>query len=116
MIDATAFAALEKSLGLVMLVEILHSYTKTAEELTAHLVAASGAERWEEASRIAQDIAGSAGGFGLLALTAAARGFAQRVREGGEPAELRQAVLYISTEHVRVRNALGNLYPELAAA
>jgi len=115
-IDATAFAALEKSLGLAMLIEILHAYTRTAEELTAQLEAASGAERWDEASRIAQDIAGSAGGLGLIALTAAARGFAQRVREGSQPAELHQAVQYISVEHIRVRNALANLYPELAAA
>jgi signal transduction histidine kinase/HPt (histidine-containing phosphotransfer) domain-containing protein len=115
-IDATAFAALEKSLGLAMLIEILHAYTRTAEELTSHLEAASGAERWDEASRIAQDIAGSAGGLGLIALTAAARGFAQRVRERSQPAELRQAVQFISAEHARVRNALANLYPELAAA
>ncbi len=115
-IDATSFAALEKSLGLSMLIEILHSYIKTAEELTSRLESLSGAGRWEEATRIAHDIAGSAGGLGLLALTAAARGFAQRVREGGESAELRQAAQYISAEHRRVCKALANLYPELAAA
>jgi signal transduction histidine kinase len=115
-IDATAFAALEKSLGHPMLIEILHAYIKTAEELTHHLVAASNAGRWDEATPIAQDIAGSAGGLGLLALTAAARGFAKQVREGGENAELLQAALYVSAEHHRVRTALANLYPELAAA
>jgi signal transduction histidine kinase/HPt (histidine-containing phosphotransfer) domain-containing protein len=115
-IDATAFAALEKSLGLSMLVEILHAYIKTAEELTHHLEAASRAEHWDEATRIAHDIAGSAGGLGLLALTAAARGFAQRVRDGGDRAELKEAARCIGTEHRRVCKALANLYPELAAA
>ncbi|MGD0191163.1 MAG: ATP-binding protein [Rhizomicrobium sp.] len=115
-IDATAFAALEKSLGLSMLVEILQSYIKTAEELTRHLEAASQAEHWDEATRIAHDIAGSAGGLGLLALTAAARGFAQRVREGSDRAELKEAARYIGAEHRRVCKALANLYPELAAA
>jgi signal transduction histidine kinase/HPt (histidine-containing phosphotransfer) domain-containing protein len=115
-IDATAFAALEKSLGLPVLVEILHSYIRTAEELTSHLEAASSTGHWDDATRIAHDIAGSAGGLGLLALTAAARGFAQRVRDGGDTAELRQAVHYIGTEHRRVCKALANLYPELAAA
>ena len=115
-IDATAFAALEKSLGLGMLVEILQSYIKTAEDLTAHLEKASAAERWDDATRIAQDIAGSAGGLGLLALTGAARGFAQRIREGGSNAELQDAAARIAAEHRRVRKALSNLYPELAAA
>jgi signal transduction histidine kinase/HPt (histidine-containing phosphotransfer) domain-containing protein len=115
-IDATAFAALEKSLGLGMLIEILHAYIRTAEELTAHLEAASDSACWDEATRIAHDIAGSAGGLGLLALTTAARGFAQRVREGGDAADLRQAARDIGAEHRRVCKALANLYPELAAA
>jgi signal transduction histidine kinase/HPt (histidine-containing phosphotransfer) domain-containing protein len=115
-IDATAFAALEKSLGLNMLVEILHAYIKTAQELTRELERASQDGRRDEATRIAHDIAGSAGGLGLLALTAAARGFAQRVREGGEDADLCQAAHDISAEHHRVHKALANLYPELAAA
>ena len=115
-IDATSFAALEKSLGLSMLLEILQSYVKTAEQLTAGLEAASGADNWDEATRIARDIAGSAGGLGLVSLTAAARGFAQRAREGGSPEELREAARHIAAEHRRVCMALSNLYPELAAA
>ena len=115
-IDATAFAALEKSLGLGMLIEILQSYIRTAEELTARLQSTADSGGWDEATRIAHDIAGSAGGLGLLALTAAARGFAQRVREGGDTTDLRQAALYIGSEHRRVCKALANLYPELAAA
>jgi signal transduction histidine kinase/HPt (histidine-containing phosphotransfer) domain-containing protein len=115
-IDATSFAALEKSLGLTMLVGILQSYIKTAEELAARLERESREGRWDEATRIAHDIAGSAGGLGLLALTNAARGFAQRVREGGETVELQEAARCVAAEHRRVCKALSNLYPELAAA
>lgn len=114
-IDASAFSALEKSLGLTTLIEILQSYVKTAEELSARLEAASAAGSWEDAQRIAQDIAGAAGGLGLSALTTAARGFAQKVREGETPEGLHEAVGSIVSEHTRVRRALANLYPDLAA-
>ena len=91
-IDAPAFAALEKSLGLTTLIEILQSYMKTAEELSLRLEEAGKADQWDDATRIAQDIAGAAGGLGLTALTAAARGFTQKVREGEAGDGLRGAV------------------------
>ena len=114
-IDATAFAALERSLGLTTLLEILQSYVKTAEELSARLEVAGEAGNWEDGVRIAQDIAGAAGGLGLAALTVAARSFTQKVREGGADDTLRGAVEAVVSEHDRVRKALSNLYPDLAA-
>jgi hypothetical protein len=115
MIDASAFAALEKSLGITTLIEILHAYTKTAEELCASLDEAAHGESWDIAARVAQDIAGSAGGLGLSALTAAARGFAQKARDSDDSLVLRRAAENVVNEHRRVRLALANLYPELAA-
>ncbi len=114
-IDAPAFAALEKSLGLTTLIEILHAYIGTAEKLCVGLSQASDKEGWDEASRIAQDIAGAAGDLGLAALTAAARAFAQKIREGDGADKLKTAARSIVEEHERVRRALANLYPELAA-
>jgi signal transduction histidine kinase/HPt (histidine-containing phosphotransfer) domain-containing protein len=114
-IDAPAFAALEKSLGLTTLIEILQSYMKTAEELCARLSSASEGENWDDAARVAQDIAGAAGGLGLAALTAAARGFTQKAREGEAGPALHDAAGIIVGEHERVRKALSNLYPDLAA-
>lgn len=114
-IDAPAFAALEKSLGLGTLVEILQSYVKTAEELCGKLDAATEGEKWDDATRIAQDIAGAAGGLGLAALTSAARGFTQKAREGDNPQSLQGAAKAVIAEHERVHRALVNLYPDLAA-
>ena len=114
-IDAIAFAALEKSLGLPTLIEILHSYVKTAEDLCAALAKASAASDWIEAGRVAQDIAGAAGGLGLAAMTAAARGFAMQARESDDGHALRNGAQMVVGEHVRVRLALSNLYPDLAA-
>ncbi len=114
-IDASAFASLEQSLGLATLIEILHSYVKTAEDLSARLEVAGETGNWEDGVRIAQDIAGAAGGLGLAALTAAARSFTQKVREGGPDDSLRTAVDTVVSEHARVRKALANLYPDLAA-
>ena len=114
-IDAPAFAALEKSLGLSTLIEILQSYIKTAEELCEKLAQSSQEEDWEDAARIAQDIAGAAGGLGLAALTAAARGFTHKARDSHDAHELRNAAQMIVGEHERVRRALANLYPDLAA-
>jgi signal transduction histidine kinase/HPt (histidine-containing phosphotransfer) domain-containing protein len=114
-IDAPAFAALEKSLGLTTLIEILQSYMSTAEDLCRNLSDASGQEQWDDAARIAQDIAGAAGGLGLAALTQAARGFTQKAREGSAPENLREAADTVMDEHQRVCRALANLYPDLAA-
>jgi signal transduction histidine kinase/HPt (histidine-containing phosphotransfer) domain-containing protein len=114
-IDAPAFAALEKSLGLATLIEILQSYMTTAEDLCRDLSSASGQEQWDDAARIAQDIAGAAGGLGLAALTQAARGFTQKAREGSTPENLREAADTVMGEHQRVCRALANLYPDLAA-
>ena len=114
-IDAPAFAALEKSLGLTTLIEILQSYMKTAEDLCRDLSNASGQEQWDDAARIAQDIAGAAGGLGLAALTQAARGFTQKAREGSSPENLREAADTVMGEHQRACRALANLYPDLAA-
>jgi signal transduction histidine kinase/HPt (histidine-containing phosphotransfer) domain-containing protein len=114
-IDSLAFSALEKSLGLVTLIEILQSYMATAEQLCGDLVQVSDRDGWDEATRIAQDIAGAAGGLGLTALTAAARAFAQKTREGDSPQELKIAAQSVLVQHQRVRRALANLYPEMAA-
>ncbi len=114
-IDAPAFAALEKSLGVETMIEILHAYIATAVTLCVGLADASDKEGWDDATRIAHDIAGAAGGLGLAALMAAARSFAQKVREGGDPVELKGAAQTIMAEHTRVRRALANLYPELVA-
>lgn len=114
-IDAPAFAALEKSLGLGTLIEILQSYVKTAEELCGKLDSATASEKWDDATRIAQDIAGAAGGLGLAALTSAARGFTQKAREGDATQTLQGAAKAVIAEHERVRRALVNLYPDLAA-
>ncbi|HKD20819.1 MAG TPA: ATP-binding protein [Rhizomicrobium sp.] len=114
-IDAPAFAALEKSLGPTTLIEILHAYIATAETLCIDLSQASNMQGWDDATRIAQDIAGAAGGLGLAALMASARAFAQKVRDGGNPGDLQSAARAIIDEHNRVRRALTNLYPELVA-
>ncbi|MBL6852128.1 MAG: hypothetical protein ISS15_06580 [Alphaproteobacteria bacterium] len=114
-IDADAFAALERSVGLKTLVEILHSYIQNAELLCNSLADACAAERWDDAGRLAQDIAGAAGGLGLMAVTAAARGFTQKTRTGEGGQELRIAALAVVGEQARTKQALVNLYPALAA-
>jgi len=114
-IDAAAFAALEKSVGLTTLIEILHSYIKTAEELSNSFADACQAENWDEAARFAQDMAGASGGLGLAAMTSAARTFAQKARDGEDMHALRNAAQTIVGEHLRARAALINLYPDLAA-
>jgi two-component system, sensor histidine kinase len=114
-IDAQVFAALEKSLGPSTLIEILQAYIATAQTLCRDLSQASEAQGWDDATRIAQDIAGAAGGLGLAALMASARAFAQNVRDGNGPDELQAAARAIIDEHKRVQRALTNLYPELAA-
>jgi len=114
-IDPSAFAELEKSFGAAKLVEILKSYIASAEALCRALDEASNDANWPEATRLAQDIAGSAGGLGLTAMTAAARGFAQAARDGAPPADLRSTAQLIVWEHERVRRSLINLYPDLAA-
>ncbi|HEY4939904.1 MAG TPA: ATP-binding protein [Rhizomicrobium sp.] len=114
-IDADAFAALEKSVGLTSLLSILQSYIENAELLCSGLAEACAAEKWDDASRLAQDIAGAAGGLGLIAVTAAARGFTQKTRSGESRHELRNAAQMVVGEQVRARQALGNLYPDLVA-
>jgi HPt (histidine-containing phosphotransfer) domain-containing protein len=114
-IDAAAFAALEKSVGATTLIEILKSYIATAEQLCAELGDASNDANWEQAARLAQDIAGSASGLGLLAMTAAARSFAAAARQGVSAHALRNDAQKIVVEHERVRHALANLYPDLVA-
>lgn len=114
-IDPDAFAALEKSVGVKTLLEILKSYIESAEQLCQALGEASDDANWQEAVRLAQDIAGSAGGLGLTAMTAAARGFAQAARDGASPHELRNTAQLIVWEHERVRRSLANLYPDLVA-
>ena len=114
-IDGTAFAALERSVGVTTLIEILKSYIETTEHLCASLAAASDEDNWPQAARLAQDIAGSASGLGLLAMTAAARGLAAAARQGASAHALRNDAQKIVCEHERVRRVLANLYPELAA-
>ncbi|HEY0281785.1 MAG TPA: ATP-binding protein, partial [Rhizomicrobium sp.] len=114
-IDAAAFAALEKSVGATTLIEILKSYIETTERLCTSLGAASAEANWQQAARLAQDIAGSSSGLGLLAMTAAARGFAAAARQGADAHTLRNDAQMIVIEQERVRRALANLYPDLAA-
>ena len=114
-IDAHAFAALEKSVGMATLLEILQSYIKTAEQLSESLSGACSEEHWDDAARVAQDIAGAAGGLGLTAVTAAARAFAQKTRDGESRHELRNAAQIVVGEHMRARLALTHLYPDLVA-
>ena len=44
----------------------------------------------------------------------AARHFAQKSREGSDKHELRNAAQMVVSEHLRARDALVNLYPEVA--
>jgi len=112
-IDAIAFSALEKSVGLKTLLEILQCYVATAEQLTNNLSDAVEAEKWDEAARLAQDIVGAAGGLGLSAMTKAARHFAQATRKGEDAHALRNAAQMVVGEHLRAHKALVNLYPDL---
>jgi signal transduction histidine kinase/HPt (histidine-containing phosphotransfer) domain-containing protein len=113
-IDPVAFSTLEKSVGVKTLVEILQCYIVTAEQLTNALAEACAEEKWDEAARLAQDIVGAAGGLGLLAITQAARNFAKAAREGENRHELRNAAQMVVGEHVRARQALIHLYPDVA--
>ncbi len=114
-IDATAFAQLEKSVGVPTLIEILKSYIETSEQLCAALSNACENSDWDKAGRLAQDIAGSASGLGLIAMTAAARKLASAARRGANAHTLRNETQMIVWEHERVRLALANLYPDLTA-
>jgi len=114
-INATAFSDLEKSLGLKTLIDILHSYMLTAEQLTTSLSNALDAQEWGETARIAQDITGAAGGLGLTALTSAARQLAQDARDGADRDALLSATRDVLNQHRRTREALHRLYPDLAA-
>ena len=113
-IDAVAFSTLEKSVGVKALVEILQCYIVTAEQLTGALSAACEDEKWDDAARLAQDIVGAAGGLGLSAITQAARQFATSAREAGDRHTLRNAAQLVVAEHVRARQALTHLYPDVA--
>jgi signal transduction histidine kinase len=114
-IDAKVFSELEKSLGLKTLIDILHSYLATADDLSRTLISAVDSKEWPVAGRVAQDIAGAAGGLGLSALTAAARLLAQGARDGSDSAELFKAANEVLTQHQRAREALRRIYPDLAA-
>jgi HPt (histidine-containing phosphotransfer) domain-containing protein len=83
--------------------------------LSTALDAAMQKEDWTQAGRVAQDIAGAAGGLGLSALTAVARTLAQGARDGVADTTLKQAATGIFAEHRRAREALRRLYPDLAA-
>ena len=113
-IDPVAFSTLEKSVGVKTLVDILQCYIVTAEQLTNALSEACSEEKWDDAARLAQDIVGAAGGLGLLAITQAARNFAAAARAGENRHELRNAAQIVVGEHVRARQALIHLYPDVA--
>lgn len=113
-IDPVAFSTLEKSVGAKSLVEILQCYIVTAEELTNALSDACSEEKWDDAARLAQDIVGAAGGLGLSAITQAARNFTQVARDTTNRHELRNAAQLVVGEHIRARQALIHLYPEVA--
>ena len=101
-------------MGVKTLVEILQCYIVTAEQLTDGLAQACADEKWDEAGRLAQDIVGAAGGLGLVAITQAARNFARIAREGQNRHDLRNAAQVVVGEHVRARQALIHLYPDVA--
>ncbi|HET7086603.1 MAG TPA: ATP-binding protein [Rhizomicrobium sp.] len=113
-IDPVAFSLLEKSVGVKALLEILQCYIITAEQLTNALAEACAGENWDEATRLAQDIIGAAGGLGLSAITQAARDFTKLARDGEDQHQLRNAAQSVVGEHVRVRQALIQLYPDAA--
>jgi signal transduction histidine kinase/HPt (histidine-containing phosphotransfer) domain-containing protein len=113
-IDALVFSTLEKSVGIKTLVEILQCYIVTAQQLTDALADACGEEKWDEAARLAQDIVGAAGGLGLMAITSAARDFARQARDGEDHHELRNTAQLVVGEHMRARQALIHLYPDVA--
>jgi signal transduction histidine kinase/HPt (histidine-containing phosphotransfer) domain-containing protein len=113
-IDPVAFSTLEKSVGVKALTEILQCYIVTAERLTDGLAQACCEEKWEDASRLAQDIVGAAGGLGLSAITQAARQFSLAAREGADRHDLRNAAQMVVGEHMRARAALIQLYPDVA--
>jgi nitrogen-specific signal transduction histidine kinase/HPt (histidine-containing phosphotransfer) domain-containing protein len=113
-IDPVAFSTLEKSVGVKTLVEILQCYIATAEQLTNALAESCGEEKWDEAARLAQDIIGAAGGLGLAAITQAARDFARKARDHEDRHELCNAAQAIVGEHMRAKQALIHLYPEVA--
>ncbi|HEX2760838.1 MAG TPA: ATP-binding protein [Rhizomicrobium sp.] len=113
-IDPVAFSTLEKSVGIPALVEILQCYIVTAEQLTDGLAQACAEEKWDDAARLAQDIVGAAGGLGLQAITQAARKFTIAAREGQSHHKLRNAAQMVVGEHVRARQALAQLYPDIA--
>jgi len=113
-IDAAAFSTLEKSVGIKTLIEILQCYIVTAEQLTNALSDACGEDKWDDAARLAQDIVGAAGGLGLLAITQAAREFTHAVRQTKDRHQLRNAAQMVVGEHVRAKQALIHLYPEVA--
>ncbi|HEY1961788.1 MAG TPA: Hpt domain-containing protein [Rhizomicrobium sp.] len=114
-IDTGSLAALEQSVGLSTLLEIMCTYLTHAEELIDTLATVADEEQWPDAVRIAQDIAGAASGLGLSAVTLAARSFAQKARDGADSHDLRNTAQMIVGEHLRVRRALAQLYPDLAA-
>ena len=114
-LDATAMAALEKSVGLKTLIEILQAYVQTSEELCRTLSTASENADWDAAARAAHDIAGSAGALGLAAMTSAARGFASAARDGENADQLRSLARNVVQEHQVARQALANIYPDVAA-
>jgi len=113
-IDALVFSTLEKSVGIKSLVDILQCYIVTAEQLTNALGQTCAEEKWDEAARLAQDIVGAAGGLGLTAVTQAARLFAQKTREGEDRHALRNAAQMVMGEHLRAKQALTHLYPDVA--
>jgi signal transduction histidine kinase/HPt (histidine-containing phosphotransfer) domain-containing protein len=113
-IDPVAFSTLEKTVGVPALVEILQCYIVTAEQLTDGLAQACAEEKWDDAARLAQDIVGAAGGLGLLAITQAARKFTAAARGGESRHKLRNAAQMVVGEHVRARQALAQLYPDIA--
>ena len=113
-IDPAAFNTLEKSVGVAVLAEILQCYIATAEQLTGALAQACAEEKWDDAARLAQDIIGAAGGLGLAAVTQAAREFSRKAREGENRHQLRNAAQIVVGEHMRARQALTHLYPEVA--
>lgn len=111
-LDEATVAALEKTVGTTALIDILNSYLETSAQICTAFQSAIAAGDWENAARLAQDIAGSAGGLGLGALAAAARGFADMARTG-KTAPLQNEARTVCAESDRAKAALIDRYPNL---
>ena len=111
--DLAAFDMLRASLGADTLNDVLQAHLVTTDELCEALETASRREEWQNAARLALDLAGSAVGLGFDAVTAAARSFAAAAHEKADVHALRNRLQMVVFEHERLRLAIELAFPEL---